>query len=178
MQILCRTARRPNQEFLLRQAAKPCGELFSAPPAILNYSVVNYSRQGKLRRLWRLAVATHPTITGFLLNIIRDASVPLRGTIWGGSISRTHSCAASQLAVGFIIQVPLRGTRSSLSICWLFVGAWLCHANIVQRVKSCYKIKIDSRVLDCCFYGVTLCKQHPYLTITPLLHYNSATIRV
>ena len=29
----------------------------------------------------------------------------------------THSCAASQLAVGFIIKVPLRGTRSSYSIC-------------------------------------------------------------
>jgi len=52
------------------------------------------------------------------------------------------------------------------------------HANIVQRVKSCYKIKIDSRVPDCCFYGVLLCKQHPSLTIAPLLHYNSATIRV
>ena len=52
------------------------------------------------------------------------------------------------------------------------------HANIVQRVKSCYKIIIDSRVPDCCFYGVLLCKQHPSLTIAPLLHYNSATIRV
>ena len=41
-----------------------------------------------------------PTI---LLNIIREAPVPLRGTIWGGSIARTHSCAASQLAVGFMI---------------------------------------------------------------------------
>ena len=37
------------------------------------------------------------------LYILRDASVPLRGTIWGGSIASTHSCAASQLAVGFII---------------------------------------------------------------------------
>ena len=27
----------------------------------------------------------------------------LRGTVWGGSIVRTHSCAASQLAVGFMI---------------------------------------------------------------------------
>ena len=52
------------------------------------------------------------------------------------------------------------------------------HANIVQRVKTCYKIKIDYRVLICCFYGVLLCKQHPSLTIAPLLHYNSATIRV
>ena len=38
-----------------------------------------------------------------ILNIIGDASVHLRGTIWGGSVARTHSCAASQLAVGFII---------------------------------------------------------------------------
>ena len=51
-----------NFEFLLMQAAKPSGELFSASPAILNYSVVNYSRQGKHRRLWRLAVAPQPPI--------------------------------------------------------------------------------------------------------------------
>ena len=52
------------------------------------------------------------------------------------------------------------------------------HANIVQRVKSCYKIKIDYRESKSYFYGVLLCKQHPSLTIAPLLHYNSATIRV
>ena len=53
-----------------------------------------------------------------------------------------------------------------------------CHANIVQRVKSCYKIKIDSIVPDCCFYGVLLRKQHPHLTIKPLLQPDSATIKV
>ena len=52
------------------------------------------------------------------------------------------------------------------------------HANIVQRVKICYKIKIDSGVQVCCFYGVLLCKQHPSITIAPLLSCNSATIRV
>ena len=52
------------------------------------------------------------------------------------------------------------------------------HANIVQRVKTCYKIKIDYRVLVCCFYGVLLRKQHPRLTVKPLLHSDSATIRV
>ena len=52
------------------------------------------------------------------------------------------------------------------------------HANIVQRVKTCYKIKIDYRVLDCCFYGVLPCKQHPRLTTMPLLYSDSATIRV
>ena len=52
------------------------------------------------------------------------------------------------------------------------------HANIVQRVKSCYKIKINSRESKSCFYGVLLCKQHPSLTIVPLLQCNSATIRV
>ena len=52
------------------------------------------------------------------------------------------------------------------------------HANIVQVVKTCYKIKINYRESKSCFYGVLLCKQHPSLTIAPLLHYNSATIRV
>ena len=58
-------------------------------------------------QLWDKHPLTHswfreagPTI---ILNFIGEASVPLRGTIWGGSIARTHSCAASQLAVGFMI---------------------------------------------------------------------------
>ena len=51
------------------------------------------------------------------------------------------------------------------------------HANIVQVVKMCYKIKINSRESKSCFYGVLLCKQHPRITIEPLLQYNSATIR-
>ena len=52
------------------------------------------------------------------------------------------------------------------------------HANIVQMVKSCYKIKINSRESKSCFYGVLLSKQHPCLTIAPLLQSNSGTIRV
>ena len=52
------------------------------------------------------------------------------------------------------------------------------NANIVQTVKFCYKIKIDSRVQICRFYGVMMCKQHQCLTIVPLLSYNSATIRL
>ena len=53
-----------------------------------------------------------------------------------------------------------------------------CHANIVQGVKTCYKIKINYRESKSCFYGVLLRKQHPRHTIVPLLHSNSATIRV
>jgi len=52
------------------------------------------------------------------------------------------------------------------------------HANIVLRVKTCYKIKINFRESKSCFYGVLLSKQHQCLTIVPLLQYNSATIRV
>ena len=51
------------------------------------------------------------------------------------------------------------------------------HANIVQVVKMCYKIKINSRESKSCFYGVLLCKQHPRITIEPLLQSNSATTR-
>ena len=32
------------------------------------------------------------------------------------------------------------------------------HANIVQVVKTCYKIKINSRESKSCFYGVLLCE--------------------
>ena len=52
------------------------------------------------------------------------------------------------------------------------------HANIVQVVKTCYKIKINYRESKSCFYGVLLCKQHPSLTIAPLLHYNSDLIQI
>ena len=98
---------------------------------------LNYSRQGKHRRLWRLAVATQPTIAGhqsapcpegtriyqkptassegaqlwdrhpltlswfrkagqnIILNIIGDASVPLRGTHWGVSFLPTAALLRS-----------------------------------------------------------------------------------
>ena len=59
--------------------------------------------------------------------------------------------------------------------CGTRIRNFVRHANIVQRVKICYKIKIDFRVLVCCFYGVLLCKQHPSITIAPLLSCNSAT---
>ena len=54
---------------------------------------------------------------------------------------------------------------SSCQKTWLHVR----HANIVQRVKSCYKIKINSGESKSCFYGVLLCKQHPSLTIVAVL---------
>ena len=46
------------------------------------------------------------------------------------------------------------------------------------KVKTCYKIKIDYRVLICCFGRVMLRKQYPCLTIKPLLQSDSAAIRV
>ena len=39
-------------------------------------------------------------------------------------------------------------------------------------------MKIDYRVQVCCFFGILLSKQHPRLTIQPLLQSDSATIRV
>ena len=50
------------------------------------------------------------------------------------------------------------------------------YANIVQTVKTCYKIKIDYRVLVCCFYGILLSRQRLSLTIKPLLHSDSGTV--
>ena len=50
------------------------------------------------------------------------------------------------------------------------------YANIVQVVKSCYKIKINSRESESRFHGVMLSKQHPRLTIAPLLECKSGAI--
>ncbi len=47
-----------------------------------------------------------------------------------------------------------------------------------KTVKNCYKIKINYRESKSRFYGVLLRKQHPRLTIKPLLRSDSATIRV
>ena len=70
--------------------------------------------------------------------------------------------------------------KKTCSSCLLVKKTWLHvhHANIVQTVKNCYKIKINSRESKSRFYGVLLSKQHQCLTIVPLLQYNSATIRV
>ena len=37
---------------------------------------------------------------------------------------------------------------------------YIHHANIVQRVKTCYKIKINSRESKSCFYGFLQHKSH------------------
>ena len=74
-----------------------------------------------------------------------------------------------RLGAQFIIQNSKFLTRTESAV---------RHANIVQRVKTYYKIKINSRESKSCFYGVLLSKQHQCLTIVPLLQSNSATIRV
>ena len=129
--------------------------------------ILNYSRRGKHRRLWRLAIAPQTPIAGhqsapcpegtriyqkptassegaqlwdrdpltlswfrkagqtIILNIIGDASVHLRGTHFFGGSDLPTAALLRSLQWVFIIYVPLRGTRSSNSICWSFVGAWL-----------------------------------------------------
>ena len=52
------------------------------------------------------------------------------------------------------------------------------HANIVQMVKSCYKIKIDFRDFASRFLCFLLHLWRPDLSIQPLLHSNSNAIRV
>ena len=52
------------------------------------------------------------------------------------------------------------------------------YANIVQTVKTCYKIKIDSGDLCCCFYGVLQRYWNLRLTIKPLLHAESSAFIV
>ena len=85
----------------------------------------HYSSQYKHRRLWRLAVAPQPTIAEQPVSAVsphpllvpqsgtdhhpqhhRGCVSPPSGNYMGGGVARTHSCAASQLAVGFIIIGP------------------------------------------------------------------------
>ena len=61
----------------------------------MNYSVVNYSRQGKLRRLWRLAVATQPPIADYLLKVTRIYQKP------------TANSEVAQLAVGGVMVMKI-----------------------------------------------------------------------
>ena len=111
-----------NFEFLLRQAAKPSGELFSASPAILNCSVVNYSRQGKPRRLWRLAVAPQPPIAEHQLRRVPRGHVSIRNPL---QAPKERSCGISIISLSLgsakrdllsssisyeMLSVPLRGT--------------------------------------------------------------------
>ena len=72
---------------------------------------------------------------------------------------------------------PVCGERFLSKPCLIYY-IFTLDANIVQRVKTCYKIKINSRESESRFHGVLLSKQHQYLTIAPILQYNSATIRV
>ena len=78
----------------------------------------------------------------------------------------------------FVTMYLVQGEACCLYCLYCRFNHLSCHANIVQRVKTCYKIKIGFRVLICCFGRVKLRKQHPCLTIAPLLSCNSATIRV
>ena len=72
---------------------------------------------------------------------------------------------------------PVCGVRFLSKPCLIYYILTL-NANIVQRVKTCYKIKINSRESESRFYGVLLSKQHQCLTIVPLLQSNSGTIRL
>jgi len=50
---------------------------------------------------------------------------PPSGNYMGGGSHVPTAALLRSLQWVFIIYVPLRGTRSSNSICWSFVGAWL-----------------------------------------------------
>ena len=52
------------------------------------------------------------------------------------------------------------------------------HANIVQRVKTCYKIKIDFGDFQSCFSRILKRLTNQYILIEPLLQSDSAIIRV
>ena len=62
-------------------------------------------------QLWDEQTPSHPLLvprsgTGYFSQHHRGSVSPPSGNYMGGGVARTHSCAASQLAVGFIIIGP------------------------------------------------------------------------
>ncbi len=149
---------------------------------------LNYSRQGKLRRLWRLAVATQPTIAShqsapcpegtrihqkptassegaqlwdrhhltlswfreagptIILNIIVDASVPLRGTIFRWMCRTYPQLRCFAACSGFHDIGPAPRNPQLILNLLSFVAAWLRRDAIASYVCavcsfiiSCYK---------------------------------------
>ena len=139
----------------------------------------------KLRRLWRLAVATHPRTQadwvlscgfrgagpmswnplqaakqrscGYVSSPISPTSVPSgHGVVQSYVLHGADWCSA----MGGCGATARRHSLLSLSAYRLKNMLFMSHANITQRVKSCYKIRINSRESKSCFYGVLLRYYH------------------
>ena len=82
-----------------------------------------------------------PTI---ILNIIRDASVPLLGTNLGGGILCTHSSAASQLAVGFhyIGPAPRNPYKTAT-----FVTSFICYVVSLRSIHTFISFDIHIHIV-------------------------------
>ena len=84
---------------------------------------MNYNRQGKLRRLWRLAVATHPPI------VEHQSAAVSRGDTYP---SETHCKLRRSAAVGkqrrsHSLLVPRSGTYV-LSL----ISSWICQSRFAE----------------------------------------------
>ena len=153
---------------------------------------------------WNPLQAAKQRSCGYVSSPISPTSVPRRGTYTSpimlmmvGPASRnqemvrwclSHSCAPSELAVGFWwIRVPSghgvvqsyvlhgadwcsamggcgatarRHSLLSLSAYCLKNMLFMSHANITQMVKTCYKIKIGFRDFACRFWAILLRYYH------------------
>ena len=84
--------RQTNRQTGIYRCVAPNFELFSASPVILNCLVYNYGLQGKLRRLWRLAVAPQPPIAGHQSRSAEPAAHTQSARICGCvTMARRHS---------------------------------------------------------------------------------------
>ena len=76
--------------------------------------------------------------------------------------TRSRRSSRWSLSPTLLPSVTQRACQDKL--CLSSTNRVLTHANIVQRVKTCYKIKIDSRDSKCYFYGFL---QHQSLSCQP-----------
>ena len=85
------------------------------------------------------------------------------------------SCELEDVVLFLVFSVV--GARPYIIISeYLVIIIW--DANIVQRVKTCYKIKIDYRDFQSCFSRILKRLTNQYILIEPLLQSDSAIIRV
>ena len=96
----------------------------------VNYSVVNYNRQGKHRRLWRLAVATQPSIADYYI----------------------RNLSARRINNESILYIALDGETTNLNEFTNFCGVLLLIQQFVNSIKFVVPASERNNYI-CCFFN-------------------------
>ena len=116
-----------------------------------------------------------PFLTDFSYNIMGMLSTPIEiTTLCMSSCLTCSSCLKKTCLYKILFLTTIETIETTFVTMYLFqceacclcclycrFNHLSCHANIVQRVKTCYKIKINSRESKSCFYGFLQHQSHP-----------------